>query len=318
MSWISSNHRDCSGNPDARMRRWARVFVVLVVGAGCTNAELESVLAEPRFIDVRIEGYCPQSGYDPTSLFVLNYSLWFGGDGSFQLDFDRDGLSDEFESAADNAARYHVDPANEDTLEDGYGDLVVTSLGMELQDQTELSKCQSVYQDADRDDLDDCEETLVGTDEYDPDFDKDGIPDGVEVRYGLNPLDIEDARLDTDQDGLTNADEIRQNTPLYRHNSDDFVDRAISYDVVDIIRDDGVECQQIDVTSVPIWNVENGNYIRLLFLETGFSVDHGTLSELRTVTLVVSRFLPEGTRITVREINNQFQTEGFDNADFQN
>jgi hypothetical protein len=101
---------------------------------------------------------------------------------------------------------------------------------------------------------------------------------------------------------------------LYRSNSDDFVERATFYDVVDVIQADGTECQQIDVTNIPIWDVENGNYIRLSFLEKGFSVDHGMLSELRTVTLVVSRFFPEHTRITVNEVNNQFQTEGFDDA----
>lgn len=296
------------------MLRSATVVVVLVVGTGCTDVGVKSVLAEPRYIDVRVELYCPRAGYQPSSLFVLNYSLWLGDDGSIGKDFDRDGLSDEFESLADNAERYNVDPANEDTLEDGYGDLVVASLGMEVEDQTELSKCTSVYQDSDRDDLDDCEEALVGTGEYEPDSDGDGIPDGVEVRYGLNPLDIEDARLDTDQDGLANADEIRRNTPLYRHNGTDFDHRSISYDVVDIVRNDGAECQRIDITNVPIWDVENGNYIRLLFLEAGFSLDHGTLNELRTVTLVVSGLFPEHERITVKEVNNQFQTAGFEEA----
>lgn len=315
-----SNRYVRPNNPCALMRQWVSVCALLGIGAhagACTDESLESILAEPRYINVRIENYCTQTGYDPTALFVLNHSLWFGGDGSFGIDFDRDGLSDEFESTADNAEQFNIDPTNEDTLQDGYGDLLVASLGMVLDDQRELSKCESVYQDSDRDGLDDCEETLVGTGEYEPDFDKDGIPDGIEVRYGLNPLDIEDARLDSDQDGLTNADEIRQNTPLYRHNGDDFVDRQISYEVVDRIRVDGSECQQIDVTNIPIWDVENGNFVRLSFLETGFSVDHGTLSEIRTVTLIVSRYFPEDVQIVVKEINNQFQTEGFDNADSQ-
>jgi hypothetical protein len=292
----------------------AGAVAVAVFGTGCTDEDLKSILDEPRYVNLRVELYCPQPGFEPVSLFVLNHSLFFAADGSFELDFDRDGLSDKFEDVEDYAKRYQIDPGNEDTLEDGYGDLLVASLGMEVDDQKELSKCESVYQDSDRDDLDDCEEALVGTDEYDPDTDKDGIPDGIEVRYNLNPLDIEDARLDTDQDGVANASEIRKNTPMGRHNSEDprFEDRTISYDIVDVMVIDGAECQQIDVMNIPIWDLENGNLIRLVFLEKGFSVDHGTLSEARAATLVVSRFYPESRRISVKEIKNQIQTVGFD------
>jgi hypothetical protein len=45
-----------------------------------------------------------------------------------------------------------------------------------------------------------------------PDSDRDGIPDGWEVRYGLNSTNAADADLDSDGDGLTNWQEYNAGT----------------------------------------------------------------------------------------------------------
>ncbi len=50
------------------------------------------------------------------------------------------------------------------------------------------------------------------TDAIDPDDDNDGIPDVWETTYGLNPLNAEDAGLDSDGDGLTNLQEYLAGT----------------------------------------------------------------------------------------------------------
>ena len=47
-----------------------------------------------------------------------------------------------------------------------------------------------------------------------------GADDGVEVTFGLNPLDGTDAALDNDTDGLTNAEEIALGTDLAVADSD--------------------------------------------------------------------------------------------------
>jgi len=44
------------------------------------------------------------------------------------------------------------------------------------------------------------------------DSDSDGMPDGWEVRYGLNPRSASDALIDLDGDGLGNADEFYAGT----------------------------------------------------------------------------------------------------------
>ncbi|MEO1367684.1 MAG: hypothetical protein AAFX50_10950, partial [Acidobacteriota bacterium] len=56
------------------------------------------------------------------------------------------------------------------------------------------------------------EAVAVGIDH--PDTDGDGLADGVEVTNGLDPLDMNDAALDPDADGLTNAEEIALGTDL--------------------------------------------------------------------------------------------------------
>jgi hypothetical protein len=69
--------------------------------------------------------------------------------------------------------------------------------------------------DSDGDGLTDCEEAALGTDPNNPDTDSDLLPDGLEVRLGLSPLNrdtdgdgVPDVVEDTDNDGLTNGEEL--------------------------------------------------------------------------------------------------------------
>lgn len=56
------------------------------------------------------------------------------------------------------------------------------------------------------------EVTTHQTNPLNPDTDGDGMPDGWEVYYALNPLDAADGSLDPDNDGLTNAQEYQHGT----------------------------------------------------------------------------------------------------------
>ena len=56
------------------------------------------------------------------------------------------------------------------------------------------------------------EVTTHQTNPLKPDTDEDGMPDGWEVFYALNPLDAADGGLDPDNDGLTNAQEYQHGT----------------------------------------------------------------------------------------------------------
>jgi hypothetical protein len=73
--------------------------------------------------------------------------------------------------------------------------------------------------DSDGDGLSDYVESIWKTDLNDPDSDGDGMPDGWEVRHGLNPL-ADDAGADADNDGLTNLEEYQLGTLPYHYDSD--------------------------------------------------------------------------------------------------
>ena len=64
----------------------------------------------------------------------------------------------------------------------------------------------AVNPDPDRDGLDEAAELLAGTDPWDADSDDDGMPDGWEESYGLDPM-VYGATVDTDGDGLVDLGE---------------------------------------------------------------------------------------------------------------
>ena len=53
------------------------------------------------------------------------------------------------------------------------------------------------------------------------DSDRDLIPDGVETVYGLNPNDSSDAELDIDNDGISNVKEFMNDTDMTKDDTDD-------------------------------------------------------------------------------------------------
>jgi len=65
--------------------------------------------------------------------------------------------------------------------------------------------------DSDGDGLQDEEEEDIGTDPNNPDTDYDGMPDGWEVKYGLDPV-FDDALEDLDGDEYTNIEEYNNHT----------------------------------------------------------------------------------------------------------
>ena len=100
---------------------------------------------------------------------------------------------------------------------DGMPDGWETDNGLDPNDTSDAHWCEGdwaegdddgVCNDGDADGLSNLEEFWNGTDPTNPDTDGDGMPDGWETQYGLNPLDSSDVDLDNDMDGLTNIEEF--------------------------------------------------------------------------------------------------------------
>ncbi len=121
------------------------------------------------------------------------------------LDVDQDGIDDDWERANGLNPR---DPSD-------------AALDSDADGQTNLEEfiAGTGPQDRDNDGLTDAEEVMLGTDPALADSDSDNMPDGYEVRYGLNPL-VDDQLVDKDQDSLTNLEEYQANTNPLWHDTD--------------------------------------------------------------------------------------------------
>jgi uncharacterized protein YegL len=125
-------------------------------------------------------------------------------------DSDGDGLSDDYERLIG------TDPTKADTDGDGFSDLLEDRLrnaGFDPLDPGDADCAVTPTDDYNRRDEDgdglrNCEERFLGTSPRVFDTDADGIPDGLEVLFGLNPV-ADDATLDLDHDGAPNGVEVR-------------------------------------------------------------------------------------------------------------
>lgn len=75
--------------------------------------------------------------------------------------------------------------------------------------------------DADGDGLTDSHENNIGTDINSADTDLDGLDDGYEVKFGLDPLVIDDLLSDNDADGVTLGEEYELGTDPSKSDSDE-------------------------------------------------------------------------------------------------
>ena len=132
-------------------------------------------------------------------------------------DSDGDGIPDEREALAG------MFPTRIDSDGDGFSDSLehfFRASGSDPLDPTDAD-CPIVANDADGngipDDLDgdglfDCEERFLGTSKFRFDSDADGMPDGLEVRFGTNAAANDVLKDNLDFDGMPNGDELRLHT----------------------------------------------------------------------------------------------------------
>lgn len=175
--------------------------------------------------------------------FIVSNSNGRPSGGLTIKDSDGDGIEDRLERAAG------MDPTKLDTDNDGFSDTLeyfFRTSGWDPLDPTDADCSLAAndrdgdgkIDDTDGDGLYDCEERFLGTNRNLFDSDADGIPDGLEVRFGTNPV-TNDVLADLDFDGMPNGDEIRLHTDP---RSDDAAHRSrASYRYKVVRTGDGIE-----------------------------------------------------------------------------
>lgn len=179
-----------------------------------------------------------------------------GGDpdigGELLIDAEADFAPDRFEAMIGLA----VDDADSDG--DGYSDFF--EMRQDSYDPADPAvpavRCAN-RTDLDGDGLRDCEELQLGTDPRDPDTDRDRIPDGIELRAGLDPT-TDDVLQDADFDDVPNGDEVRGGTNPLSPDDGLYRRERMQYGLDDLGRfvvPGGTEerrCHRYDVRRIPL------------------------------------------------------------------
>jgi len=223
----------------------------------------EGLKADQKTVTLKINNYCLHNSMETSGFFAINLSMKVE-DGGAYIDFDRDGIP----NYRDESDALNIAQDDADSNDDGYSDLIIFLAGISAQEQVHLqSKCEVHGTDSDHDGLTDCEEALLKTNPLSFDSDGDGIPDYLEVRFGLDPLDAIDAYLDTDGDGVNNFNEVKANTPVDESNTNGIIKSLeVQYDTFQTTTAPAV-CYSYKISNVSIVASSNTNLIRLYFME---------------------------------------------------
>lgn len=210
-----------------------------------------------------------------------------------KVDSDGDGLPDD----ADQAYLYpgsELSPFNTDSNQDGFSDrFEVLHQGQGFSPgspKKDLRGCDptaqatlgcSYFEDADGDGLTTWEEAYLGTRANLVDSDGDGIPDGMEVRYGLDPL-TSNVGKDSDSDGISDLDEIRGGTDPSTPDRSLYDSSAVQYSFVANPQSDNSVCYDYTVSGVElvtppnnVGTTEGFNLFKLWFAEAPESAVSG-------------------------------------------
>ncbi len=208
-----------------------------------------------------------------------------------QVDTDGEGLPD----ALDNGFTHDTNPFFADSDDDGFDDNYEVRHfddGFRA-DQKDGRGCDPKspltpscrVRDTDGDGLSQFAEDYLKTRPTLVDSDGDGMPDGLEVRYGLDPLKPNAGQLDTDGDGVDDATELELGSSPVRADGAFREKNAFNYALKADPQSDGRICYDFTVSNVQLVTPpakaglrEGFNLFKLWFAEapeSGVATDYG-------------------------------------------
>jgi hypothetical protein len=176
--------------------------------------------------------------------------------GAWLLDSDGDGAPDELEAlnrthvlASDSDGDGFDDWFEINNTDAGFDPLVKDARGC---DPTSPLTPGCAARDLDRDGLSQYAEAWLTTNQLFVDTDRDGFPDGFEVRAGLSPTQRLEAMTDTDADGVPDADELARGSDPRRADLLFSERLGITTSLEEQLNADGSACYTFRASNLPM------------------------------------------------------------------
>jgi len=208
---------------------------------------------------------------------VSNYSVT-AHHGALEWSSANDGLSDDLKLATYNVYGFTSD--NSESVVPGFADFVLYQAGINLTNYPQLACSASkmgstsndmiIYNDARYNGatrvlgLRDCEKSYLGLNPNNFDYNNNGIPDYLELRCGMNPLNPSEAFTSTSGDGVTNIDKCKMHLPLDEDAASQ-PGQLLGYQYSQTTNADG--SMNFTIGNIPIMNHGKDNFIAFYVTE---------------------------------------------------
>ncbi|MBS1960072.1 MAG: hypothetical protein JST80_11400 [Bdellovibrionales bacterium] len=268
------------------MRHLLSVLSISALLTGCL-AQTQKTLVDlekgekpiaPPVITLKMSKYTPTTGRTFKDIFVVNFSSKCTR-GKCEESYSRDGMTDTLK--ANTAAQYGFANTGPYTVNNNFSDLMLYLSGIVYSQQNllycALSQTESTSNDIIKymDDrnatpvvqylgLRDCERSYLGLNPNLFDFDKDGIPDYLELRCGLNPKNPNDAALSLTGESISSLEKCKRHIAIDEA-ANSPANQLFAYQYKLEIEKDGT--RTFTVSNIPVLENNKQNLIAIYMVE---------------------------------------------------